>query len=181
MWFERNREDAEDVVEETMMQALRSFHRFQSGTNRRVWLVSILQRIVSKRRSVTCRTPLISDPDERTMQSVRFSPPLPARLTDDHLLESLRHLAMPFEEVIVLCDVEELSYQEAAEALAIPIGTVMSRPHQGRAQFRTELANRVASPVGSLSGDGAANPAARRIEASSRSTHGAVRQHKNFR
>jgi DNA-directed RNA polymerase specialized sigma24 family protein len=72
MWFERNRVGAEDVVEQTMMQALHSFHDFQSGTNRRVWLVSILQRIVSERRSVTLRSPLIGDHDERTMDAFDF-------------------------------------------------------------------------------------------------------------
>jgi RNA polymerase sigma-70 factor (ECF subfamily) len=52
----------------------------------------------------------------------------------------LRRLPTAFQEVIVLCDVEDLSYKEAAEALEIPIGTVMSRLHRGRAQLRTELA-----------------------------------------
>jgi RNA polymerase sigma-70 factor (ECF subfamily) len=171
MWLERNRAEAEDLVQETLMQALKSFDRYTPGTNCRAWLVTILQRIVSKRRRVTRRSPLITNPDEGIVQRVRFVPPLPAGLTDDHILESLRHLPTLFQEVIVLCDVEELSYQEAAEALAIPIGTVMSRLHHGRAQFRTELANMVASSVGSLSDDVAANPSAQRVEACSRSDH----------
>ena len=64
MWFERNRADAEDVVQETMMQALRSFHRFQPGTNCRAWLTTILQHIVSNRRRAKGRSIVVSDPDD---------------------------------------------------------------------------------------------------------------------
>jgi RNA polymerase sigma-70 factor (ECF subfamily) len=139
MWFERNRADAEDVVQETMMQALRSFHRFQPGTNCRAWLTTILQRIVSNRRRAKGRSIVVSDPDDRIADAVPFVPPVPQDLTDELLLGSLRRLPTVFQEVILLCDIEELSYKEAAEALRIPIGTVMSRLHRGRAQLRSEL------------------------------------------
>src|SRR5215475_8782327 len=145
MWLERNRADAEDVVQDTMMQALRSFHRFQPGTNCRAWLIPILQRVVSNRRRAKGRSILVSDPDDRIAQTVPFVPPVPQTLTDETVLASLRRLPTPFQEVILLCDIEDLSYKEAAEALAIPIGTVMSRLHRGRAQLRTELA--AAEPV----------------------------------
>src|SRR5262245_42050461 len=140
MWLERNRADAEDVVQETMMQALRSFHRFQPGTNCRAWLITILQRIVSNRRRAKGRSILVSDPDDRIAHTVPFVPPVPQTLTDETVLATLRRLPAAFQEVIILCDVEDLSYKEAAEALAIPMGTVMSRLHRGRAQPRTELA-----------------------------------------
>jgi RNA polymerase sigma-70 factor (ECF subfamily) len=140
MWFERNRTDAEDVVQDTMMQALRSFHRFQPGTNCRAWLVTILQRVVSNRRRTKGRSIVGSDPDDRLAHTVPFVPPVPQQLTDEALLASLQRLPLAFQEVIVLCDVEELSYKEAAEALTIPVGTVMSRLHRGRAQLRAELA-----------------------------------------
>ena len=140
MWLERNRADAEDVVQETMMQALRSFHRFQPGTNCRAWLITILQRIVSNRRRAKGRSILVSDPDDRIADTAPFVPPVPQELTDEHVLNSLRRLPTAFQEVILLCDVEDLSYKEAAEALAIPMGTVMSRLHRGRAQLRAELA-----------------------------------------
>lgn len=140
MWMERNRTDAEDVVQETMMRALRSFHRFQPGTNCRAWLVTILQRVVSNRRRTRGRSIVVNDPDDRLAQTLPFVPPVPQQLTDQELLASLRRLPPAYQEVILLCDVEELSYKEAAEALAIPVGTVMSRLHRGRAQLRTELA-----------------------------------------
>jgi RNA polymerase sigma-70 factor (ECF subfamily) len=145
MWLERNRADAEDVVQETMMQALRSFHRFQPGTNCRAWLITILQRIVSNRRRAKGRSILVSDADDRIAQAAPFVPPVPQALTDETVLATLRRLPTAFQEVIILCDVEDLSYKEAAEALAIPIGTVMSRLHRGRAQLRAELA--AAEPV----------------------------------
>ena len=141
MWLERNRADAEDVVQETMIQALRSFHRFQPGTNCRAWLITILQRVVSNRRRARGRSILVSDPDDHIAHDVPFVPPVPQTLTDETVLATLRRLPAAYQEVVILCDVEELSYKEAAEALAIPLGTVMSRLHRGRAQLRTELAS----------------------------------------
>src|SRR5262249_55755463 len=141
MWLERNRADAEDVVQETMVEALRSFHRFEPGTNCRAWLVTILQRIVGKRRRAKGRAPMVEDPADRFALSVPFVAPVREELIDESLLSSLRRLPAGCQEVIVLCDIEDLSYKEAADALAIPIGTVMSRLHRGRAQLRNELAD----------------------------------------
>ena len=139
MWLERNRADAEDVVQETMIHALRSFHRFQPGTNCRAWLITILRRIVSNRRRAKGRSIVVNDADDRIAQTVPFVPPVAQELTDELVLESLRRLPTALQEIVLLCDVEDLSYKEAAEALAIPIGTVMSRLHRGRAQLRTAL------------------------------------------
>ena len=122
-----------------MVQALRSFHRFQPGTNCRAWLITILQRVISNRRRARGRSILVGDPDDRIAHTVPFVPPVPQELTDEVMLSSLRQLPFVYQEVILLCDVEELSYKEAAEALAIPVGTVMSRLHRGRARLREEL------------------------------------------
>lgn len=164
MWFVRNRADAEDIVQDTMIQALKSFHRFQPGTNCRAWLTTILQRIVSNRRRAAGRSKEVDDPDDRMAQAMPFVPPVPQELTDELVLGTLRRLPTMFQEVILLCDVEDLSYKEAAEALAIPIGTVMSRLHRGRAQLRVELAAADAVPVG-RSTDGV-HTLVKRIEAS---------------
>ena len=165
MWFVRNRADAEDVVQDTMIQALKSFHRFQPGTNCRAWLTTILQRIVSNRRRAAGRSKVVDDPDDRIAQTVPFVPPVPQELTDELVLGTLRRLPATFQDVILLCDVEDLSYKEAAEALAIPIGTVMSRLHRGRAQLRAELAAADALRAGRSTGD-RMNTADKRIEAS---------------
>ena len=166
MWFERNRADAEDVVQETMIQALRSFHRFQPGTNCRAWLTTILQRIVSNRRRAKGRSIVVSDPDDRIAQTVPFVPPVPQDLTDELVLGSLRRLPTAFQEVILLCDVEDLSYKEAAEALAIPIGTVMSRLHRGRAQLRAELVAADAALAGRRPNGEEVDSSHQRVEAS---------------
>jgi len=164
MWFVRNRDDAEDVVQETMMQALKSFHRFQPGSNCRAWLTTILQRVVSNRRRAAGRSIIVDDPDDRIAHTVPFIPPVPQELTDELVLGTLRQLPTTFQDVILLCDVEDLSYKEAAEALAIPVGTVMSRLHRGRAQLRTELAAADALLVGRSGGE--ADTSGGRIEAS---------------
>jgi RNA polymerase sigma-70 factor (ECF subfamily) len=67
-------------------------------------------------------------------------PPVPDELTDEELLAALRRIPGQFQEVILLSDVQELTYKETAAALGIPIGTVMSRLHRGRELLRTELA-----------------------------------------
>jgi RNA polymerase sigma-70 factor (ECF subfamily) len=166
MWLERNRADAEDVVQETMIQALKSFHRFQPGTNCRAWLITILHRIVSNRRRSRSRSIVMSDPDDRMAQTVPFVPPIPQQLTDEVMLLTLRRLAPAFQEIVILCDVEELTYKEAADALGIPIGTVMSRLHRARAQLRIELAAADAAFAGRGSAGGHTRPSNEKSEAS---------------
>jgi RNA polymerase sigma-70 factor (ECF subfamily) len=146
MWFERNRSDAEDLVQETMMLALQAFHRYQPGTNCRGWLATILQNVRHNRRRRQGRSPVVADPDRRIGETIPFVPQLPEHLTDEDMLNALRRIPDQFQEVIVLCDVEELTYKEIAAALAIPIGTVMSRIHRGRALLRSELALSTAAP-----------------------------------
>jgi len=139
MWFVRDRTEAEDLVQETMVQALQSFHRFQSGTNCRAWLTTILQHVRSNRQRSRRRSPLVEDPDDRIGQTTPFVPSIPQGLTDEEILAALARIPPHFQEVILLSDVEEFTYKEIAEALSIPLGTVMSRLHRGRAQLRAEL------------------------------------------
>ena len=147
MWFERNRSEAEDLVQETMMQALQSFHRFRPGTNCRAWLTTILQNVRSNRRRARGRSPLVDDADDRIGRATPFVPPVPQELTDEEVLGALGRIPVVFQEVIVLCDVEEMTYKGIADALAIPLGTVMSRLHRGRVLLRAELAPRRQSIV----------------------------------
>jgi RNA polymerase sigma-70 factor (ECF subfamily) len=140
MWFERDRAEAEDLVQETLKEALASFHRFKAGTNCRAWLVSILQHVRGNRQRAKGRSPFINDPLERAANAVPFTPPIPQELTDEDVLAALGRIPVPYQEVIVLCDVEELTYKEIAAALNLPLGTVMSRLHRGRALLRRELA-----------------------------------------
>ena len=139
MWFERNRDEAEDLVQDTLRQALESFHRYTPGTNCRAWLMSILHHVRSNRRRAKGRSPIVSDVDDALASTLPFVPPVPEQLTDEDLLRALRRIPGQYQDVIVLSDVEELPYKEIAKALSIPIGTVMSRLHRGRALLRQEL------------------------------------------
>ena len=153
MWFERDRHEAEDLVQETLRQALESFHRYTPGTNCRAWLTSILQHVRSNRRRAKGRSPIVSaDVGELLTSTVPFVPPVPEHLTDDELLGALRRIPAQYQEVIVLSDVEELPYKEIAATLSIPIGTVMSRLHRGRALLRQEL-TKARGQVVSMSAD----------------------------
>jgi RNA polymerase sigma-70 factor (ECF subfamily) len=155
MWLERNRAEAEDLVQETLVQALQSFHRFTPGTNCRAWLLSILQHVRANRQRKRGRLVIDSGVDERVANVVPFVPPIPDAVTDEDMLLALQQIPQQHQEVILLCDVEDMTYKEIAAALDIPIGTVMSRLHRGRALLRTELARRGAGPVAMDQGSGA--------------------------
>ena len=140
MWLERDRAEAEDLVQETLTRALQSFHRFEPGTNCKAWLLTILQHIRSNRLRARGRRPIFADVDGLA-EVLAFAPSVPDRLTDEEVLEALHAIPEPYQHVIVMCDVEGLTYKEAAVALAIPIGTVMSRLHRGRALLRSGLSH----------------------------------------
>ena len=150
MWLERNRTQAEDLVQETLMQALQSFHRFTPGTNCRAWLVSILHHVRSNRRRKEGRVVIDSDVEERLAHVVPFVPPVPDRLTDEDMLLALGRIPPHHQEIILLCDVQEMTYKEIAAALGIPIGTVMSRLHRGRELLRTALSRSGTATTGAV-------------------------------
>jgi len=140
MWLVRERAGAEDLVQETFAQALQSFHRFEKGTNCRAWLVTIMYHMNSKRRRAMSLLQLVHDSEERIAETVAYEAPTPQGLTEEEVLRALRRLPPQYQEVVVLADVEDLAYQEIADAMAIPVGTVMSRLHRGRKMLRAELA-----------------------------------------
>jgi RNA polymerase sigma-70 factor (ECF subfamily) len=142
MWLEHNRAEAEDLVQETLVQALQSFHRFTPGTNCRAWLMSILQHVRANRQRKRGRVVIDSSVDERVAHVVPFVPPIPDHVTDEDMLLALQQIPPHHQEVILLCDIEDLTYKEIAAALDVPIGTVMSRLHRGRELLRAELVRR---------------------------------------
>lgn len=139
-WLVKNRDEAEDLVQETFVAALRSFHRFEKGTNCRAWLIKIMYHTLSKRRRGEGRLRIVSDTEEQIAETVAFEPPTPQNITEKEVLEALRRVPQQFQEVVILSDVEDMTYKEIAEALSIPTGTVMSRLHRGRRLLRAELA-----------------------------------------
>jgi RNA polymerase sigma-70 factor (ECF subfamily) len=135
----RDRGQAEDLVQETFLQAWRSFHRFELGTNLRAWLYKILFNVYYSglRRERLKLVPV----EETIAETIAYDPPAPQHLTEEDVLAALERLPRDFQVPVVLSDVEELTYREIADALQIPIGTVMSRLHRGRKLLRMELAN----------------------------------------
>lgn len=141
MWLERDRQEAEDLVQETLLQAYRSFSRFTAGTNSRAWLITILKHIRSNKRRARFRRDAVERPDDQIAETVAFVPPVPTHLTDEEILAALRGMPEAYQDIILLSDVEDFTYKEIADALDIPIGTVMSRLHRGRALLRKALAS----------------------------------------
>ncbi len=131
---------AEDLTQETFTQALKSFHRYAPNTNCRAWLVTILYRINGKRRMKLGQLKLVEDTEEQIAETVAFEPSIPQTLTDEDIIRALKSIPQKYCDVVLLTDVEEFSYKEAADLLDLPIGTVMSRLHRGRRLLRQELA-----------------------------------------
>lgn len=140
MYLKRDRDLAEDLVQETMMQALKSFHRYEPGTNCKAWLTTIMYNTHYKQLRKQSNLKLVDDPEDLIMQTLAFEPSVPQKLTDEEVIEAVKKIPPIFRDVILLCDVEDFSYKEISEMLDIPMGTVMSRLHRGRKILRGELA-----------------------------------------
>ncbi|MFM9904558.1 MAG: sigma-70 family RNA polymerase sigma factor [Pyrinomonadaceae bacterium] len=138
-WLAGDTTLAEDLTQETFAQALKSFHRYSPDTNCRAWLITILYRVNGKRRMKLGQLKLVEDTEEQIAETVAFEPPIPHHLTDEVILRALKRIPQKYCDVVLLTDVEEFSYKEAADLLGTPIGTVMSRLHRGRRLLRQEL------------------------------------------
>jgi RNA polymerase sigma-70 factor, ECF subfamily len=134
-----DRAKAEDVAQEVYLQAWKSFHRFESGTNCRAWLFKILFHCVNHQRRKWFRFPLLKETEEFLETNLTYTEPIPEHLTDEEVLAALDRIPAEFRAVVLLVDVEELAYKEAAEIAGIPIGTVMSRLSRGRKLLREQL------------------------------------------
>ncbi len=140
MWLVRNQTEAEDLVQETFIQSLQSFHRYEPGTNCKAWMTTILYHLNSKRKRKLGQMPMIGDAEEMLAETLRFEPPVASQITDKEILTALKNMPQKFRDAVILADVEEFAYREVAEILEIPIGTVMSRLHRGRKILRGKLA-----------------------------------------
>jgi RNA polymerase sigma-70 factor (ECF subfamily) len=151
-WLVHDSSDAEDLVQETYLKALRSFASFQPGTNFRAWIYQILRNnFLSSRSTLERRMTVAMDSEEdgpelavdtetpETILMDRFSSQLVQRAIDG--------LPVHYREALLLCEVEEMSYREIAEILTIPIGTVMSRLARARKAVRESLLSTSGAPV----------------------------------
>ena len=129
-WLTQDRTEAEDLVQETYAKALKGFSSFQPGTNFRAWIYRILRNTFFTSRSglkSTATVPLDLDSAQETLPTVKDTPESILLQHSDRQLvqEALGQLPVPYREVLLLCEFEEMSYQEIAATLAIPMGTVM--------------------------------------------------------
>jgi RNA polymerase sigma-70 factor (ECF subfamily) len=152
-WLARNDRDAEDLVQETFLKALRGFTSFEPGSNFKAWIFRILRNtyLTSRTGLAASRTVALEDELRSQDESApefypegaidRRTPEMNLiRLNDGAAVHrAMEKLPPPLLEVILLCDVEEMKYKEIATVLEIPIGTVMSRIARARASLRREL------------------------------------------
>ena len=143
-WLVQNGNDAEDLVQETYLKAFQNFGSFQAGTNFRAWLFRILRNTFLTSRSTL---------ERRMTVELNWEEELP--LLDDNCLspeslliqkadiaairDAIEKLPFHYREVVLLCDVEDLTYREIAQVIEIPMGTVMSRLARARKVIRDSL------------------------------------------
>jgi RNA polymerase sigma-70 factor (ECF subfamily) len=148
-----SREEAEDLVQDTYARAFRSWRSFTPGTNLRAWLLRILTNLNIDRGRRTQRAPQMTALEandyylyDKLAESDGVAPDeerVVERLSQDDIVAALSHVPHDFRDVLVLVDIGDFSYQDAANILDIPIGTVMSRLHRGRRILKRELAESV--------------------------------------
>jgi RNA polymerase sigma-70 factor (ECF subfamily) len=137
-WLTGEASEAEDLVQETYLKALRGFGSFREGTNFRAWMFRILRNtFLTSRTGLRVVEPLDEEmeiPDEGTPETHFIN-----RANGEALRRAIGELPLPFREVLLLSDVENMSYKEIGEALSIPVGTVTSRLMRARRKVRKAL------------------------------------------
>ncbi|MEK7705869.1 MAG: sigma-70 family RNA polymerase sigma factor [Myxococcota bacterium] len=149
--FTRNSAQAEDLVQDTVVRALRFRERFEPGTNFRAWIFTILtntfiHRYRRQKREREALEGVRREDVARELRSERSEQQalepentyLDGMLSDD-VLAALDSLPEEFRAVVVLCDIEGLAYKDIAEAVECPVGTVMSRLYRGRRMLEDKL------------------------------------------
>ena len=148
-----SREEAEDLVQETYARAFRSWRSYTPGTNLRAWLLRILTNLNIDRGRRSQRTPdtqpleegdyfLYNKLEESTRDCNVDEERVVERLSQDDIVTALSAVPHNFRDVIVLVDLGDFSYQDAAQILDVPVGTIMSRLHRGRRILKRELASK---------------------------------------
>ena len=143
LYLARNREEADDLVQETYLRAYRFWDSFTPGTNCKAWLLTILHNVFRNRyrdrqreqRKIRYEDNLLEDQGMAGGVDLPSNDPetmVLSQLLDDEIAGALRELPGDFLSAVVLVDLQELSYEEAAEAMECPVGTVRSRLSRGR-------------------------------------------------
>ena len=143
-WLTGDRADAEDLVQETYAKALKGFGSFAEGTNIRAWMFRILRNaFLNSRSGLKQKTGYLEDEEAGADGAVAHEV-TPEMLflrseSQDAIFSALESLTVAHREIILLCDVDEMSYREIAEVLDVQPGTVMSRLSRARAMLRAAL------------------------------------------
>jgi len=146
-----SREEAEDLMQETYARAFRSWRQYTPGTNLRAWLLRILTNLNIDRGRRNQRTPDTQPLEEgdyflyNRLEAADGGGPsdeerVVERLSQDDIVDALTEVPHDFRDVLVLVDVGDFSYADAAQILDVPIGTVMSRLHRARRILKHNLA-----------------------------------------
>jgi RNA polymerase sigma-70 factor (ECF subfamily) len=145
-----SREEAEDLMQEAYARAFRSWRSFTPGTNLRAWLLRILTNLNIDRGRKKQRTPdtqpleegdyFLYNRLEEASGPAQDEERVVERLSQDDIVSALSAVPHDFRDVVVLVDIGDFTYADAAQILDIPIGTVMSRLHRGRRILKRELA-----------------------------------------
>lgn len=144
-----NKLDADDMIQETYLRAFRFFNSYEQGTNCRAWLHRILKNVIINKYRKEQKEAANVDYDDvenfvSTIKSVQLDTDdlqhkMFSKLLDDEMIVALNSIHDDFKIVVILCDLEGLSYEEIAEFLHCPIGTVRSRLHRGRRLLQQKL------------------------------------------
>jgi RNA polymerase sigma-70 factor (ECF subfamily) len=146
----RNPDDAQDLLQETILRAFRFFHQFTEGTNCRAWLLAILYnnfrnayRRGAREQPAATNEEFDREVETRSMQAdqARTNPEdlIGGRIVGRQIEAALSTIPAEFREALLLVDVQELNYQEVADVLGVPLGTIKSRVSRGRALMRAAL------------------------------------------
>ena len=141
-WLAGDRAAAEDLVQETFLKAFKAFSSFQQGTNFRAWMYRILRNTFLTSQTGIKATSSLDDEEHAALEPQAAHTPesiLLARDEQDKIRAALEELPLHYREIILLCDLEEMSYQEISQALGVPMGTVMSRLSRSRRAMRNLL------------------------------------------
>ena len=146
-----NQLDADDLLQETFLRAFRFFDKFEKGTNCKAWLFRIMKNLFINKYRKNQKEPGKVDYGEienffdnirsEKIDSTDLQEKVFSNLLDDDLTHALNSLQDDFKTVVILCDLEGLSYEEIADFVQCPIGTVRSRLHRGRKMLQQKLYN----------------------------------------
>jgi len=144
-WLTQDASEAEDLVQETYTKALRGFSGFEVGTNFRAWIFRILRNsFLNSRTGLKAKVAIEDDAAEAIVSSA----PTPEEVLIEQanremVRDGLTELPVAYREILLLCEVEEMSYEQIAQVLTIPLGTVMSRLHRARKALRARLVEKL--------------------------------------